>query len=124
MEPDLWRNRGDQAFAVFQTSDGGYVLTGVQTLLEQGVLICGSSRQMLREICSGIIPTEEQSAETGTSMLFKMAMEDTQLQGRTASFGAGGNDFWLIKTRCDWKSVWNKTYGGTGTDGQTMVQTI
>ncbi len=37
--------------------------------------------------------------------------------GSTTSFGAGGSDAWLMKLAADGSIVWQKTYGGTESDG-------
>jgi hypothetical protein len=46
------------------------------------------------------------------------------ISGTTNSFGAGGNDFWLVKTDASGNHQWNQTYGGTYRDtGRSVVQT-
>lgn len=38
------------------------------------------------------------------------------LCGRTASFGAGNEDIYVVRTDTDGNTLWTKTYGGTGTE--------
>ena len=46
------------------------------------------------------------------------------LVGRTNSFGAGGYDFWLVKTDATGTIQWNQTYGGTGNEyAYNVIQT-
>jgi uncharacterized delta-60 repeat protein len=46
------------------------------------------------------------------------------LAGSTNSFGAGGNDVYLLKIKPTGDTIWTKTYGGTGYDyGQAVTST-
>ena len=46
------------------------------------------------------------------------------LAGSTSSFGVGDADMWLLKTDAQGDKLWNKTYGGEGTDlASKIVQT-
>ncbi len=44
------------------------------------------------------------------------------IAGVTGSFGAGGNDVYLIRTNADGDTLWTKTYGGTDSDWGYSVQ--
>jgi predicted secreted protein len=46
------------------------------------------------------------------------------IAGETYSYGAGGSDFWLVKTDPAGNAQWNQTYGGTDWDeGFSVVET-
>jgi len=46
------------------------------------------------------------------------------IAGTTFSYGAGGADFWLVKTDASGTAQWNQTYGGTNIDkGYSVVET-
>ena len=42
--------------------------------------------------------------------------------GYTYSFGAGGGDFYLVKTNSQGDTLWTRTYGGSDDDGAYSVQ--
>jgi hypothetical protein len=44
------------------------------------------------------------------------------LLGGTWSFGAGLEDFWLIRTDSEGNEIWNKTYGGSGMEYPSSIQ--
>ena len=44
------------------------------------------------------------------------------ITGRTMSYGAGGEDLYLIRLDADGDTIWTKTYGGVDSDGGTCVQ--
>ncbi|MFH1010680.1 MAG: T9SS type A sorting domain-containing protein [bacterium] len=44
------------------------------------------------------------------------------LGGETTSYGAGGSDFWLVKTDANGDSLWSRTFGGSDDDVCTSVQ--
>jgi len=46
------------------------------------------------------------------------------LAGSTASFGAGYDDFWIIRTNASGDSLWSRTVGGTGGEAAFAVRPV
>src|ERR1700690_3766405 len=42
--------------------------------------------------------------------------------GATDSFGAGQNDFWVVKLDSDGDVIWQKAYGGSGNDVAYVIE--
>jgi predicted secreted protein len=106
----------EHAYVVVQTSDGGYALAGYTDSFGAG----NRDFYLVKTDADGNM--EWSKTYGGTDMDFAYTMIRTSdggyaLAGYTDSFGAGGNDTWLVKTDASGNMQWNKTYGGTGNDG-------
>jgi hypothetical protein len=105
-----------------QTTDGGYALAGSTESFGAG----GADFWLVKTGADGIAYWSKTYG--GTDFDYAMSVVQTPdrgyaLFGVTESFGAGGQDFWLVKTDVFGNMEWNKTYGGTGADyGTSVVQ--
>jgi hypothetical protein len=111
----------DLAYSVQQTSDGGYIVTGLTRSFGAG----WNDVFLIKTDENGDI----QWAKTygGTSSDAAYSVQQTSdggyiVAGFTYSFGAGVGDFFLIKTDASGDIIWAKTYGGTNTDLAYSVQ--
>jgi predicted secreted protein len=96
-----------------QTADGGYAMTGVTyptTKRDAWLIKTDSSGNMLWNKTYG-----GTGDDTGWALV-QMDDGGYAIGGVTSSFGAGGKDGWLIRTDSSGNMLWNKTYGGAGTD--------
>jgi hypothetical protein len=114
----------DAAFSIVQTSDGGYALAGYTYSYGAGnadfwlVKTDLNGNALWNKTYGGTV------AEMAWSMV-KTADGGYALTGVTTSYGAGYSDFWLVKTDLNGNALWNKTYGGTGSDeAHSVVQTV
>jgi hypothetical protein len=111
----------DEAFAVRQTSDGGYVIAG--TTNSFGARF--SDFWVVKTDSNG--NTQWNKTYGGLRIDVAYSIQQTidggyMVAGTTNSFGSGSNDFWLIKTDPNGGMQWNKAYGGLYEDVANSVQ--
>ena len=113
----------DFGYSVQQTTDNGYIVTG----WTQNFGIGGTDLYLIKTDVNG--DTLWTRTFRGTSGDYGRSVKQTNdggyiVAGYTNSFGAGGNDIYLLKTDSNGDSLWTKAFGGTGADyAYSVVQT-
>jgi hypothetical protein len=105
----------DWAFSVVQTSDGGYAMEGVTTSFGAG----GRDGWLIKTDADGNMQWNKTIGGTDNDFLYSLVTTNDggyAVGGHTYSFGAGAEDYWIVKTDAAGNIQWNQTYGGTGTD--------
>ena len=105
----------DEAEYVQQTSDGGYVIAGSTCSFGAG----SSDVYVIRTDAAGTMLWS--STYGGASLDFGCSAQQIDegtyvIAGSTSSFGAGGRDFYLIRTDADGDTLWTRTFGGDSDD--------
>jgi len=100
------------------TSDGGYALAGYAG--HTGPFSAGSGDfWLVKTDASGNMMWNQTYGGTNFDAACSLVVTSDggyAIAGFTSSFGAGDNDFWLVKTDASGNMMWNQTYGGTGDD--------
>jgi len=103
--------RWDAANSVIETNDRGYIAAG-------GTNSFGSGYQdfwLVKTDQNGLMQWNNTYGGPYDDCAYAVQQTDDLgyiVCGYTGSFGAGFEDFWLIKTDSDGNMIWNKTYGG------------
>jgi predicted secreted protein len=113
----------DVAYSVVETSDGGYALAGFTSSFGAG----GYDAWLVKTNAGGDAEWNMTYGGASNDVAYSLVVASDggyALAGSTGSFGAGGMDFWLVKTNADGNMKWNRTYGGGGTDSvRALVET-
>jgi len=110
----------DGANSVQQAADGGYIVAGVTSSF--GV---GGDFYLVKTNSSG--DTLWTHTYGGSNGDFAESVQQTAdggyiVAGDTWSFGAGVDDFYVVRTNSQGDRLWTRTYGGSSYDGAWSVQ--
>ena len=97
------------------TGDGGFALAGYTSSFGAG----SGDMWLVRTDASGNVLWNRTYGGSGSDWAYGLVLTGDggfALAGSTNSFGAGGNDMWLVRTDASGIAMWNHTYGGSGSD--------
>jgi len=106
---------------VRQTAEGGYLVGGSTRSFGAGandVYLVRTDSNGNQEWCGAYGGT---GADVGASTL-QVGDDAYVVAGASASFGAGGDDVYLVKTDADGDLLWTQTFGGDSNDVAYSVQ--
>jgi len=101
----------------FQTSDGGYIITGCVNNYDLSLIKIDSSGNEIWNKTFGGPYYDDKGYFVRETM-----DKDYIIGGLTSSYGAGGSDIWLIKTDSFGNEIWNKTFDGIDDDKIIALQ--
>jgi hypothetical protein len=116
-------SNGDFGTSIQQTTDEGYVVAGYTESFGAG----DHDAWVMKLDASGNIAW--QKTYGGSDFDYAISVQQTTdsgyiVAGGTESFGAGSDDVWIIKLDAGGTIVWQKTYGGSGSDiPNAIIQT-
>ena len=114
----------DNCYALIQVADGGFALAGITNSFGAG----GYDFWLVRTDENGDSLWSRTfgggNDEWCCYSLIQTADGGFALAGRTGSFGAGEEDFWLVRTDENGDSLWSRTFGGDARDACcSLIQT-
>ncbi|MGA9099444.1 MAG: hypothetical protein WB392_11000 [Methanotrichaceae archaeon] len=106
---------GDGGWSVDQTDDGGYIVTGYTMSYGAG----GKDLWLIKTNSTGYPQWDKTfgGSKDDVGMSVVQALDGGYVvAGRTASFGPGDDDIWLLKVDPKGNEQWNRTFGGPKDD--------
>ncbi len=108
---------------VVQCSDGGYIVAGRTSSFGAG----SSDIWIVKLDATGIISWEKTYGGIGIDVVLSIATTADNgciAAGATSSFGAGNNDFWILKLDSAGDIQWQKTYGTAGWEVPNSIKQV
>ena len=108
----LGTGQHDFGMDIEQTTDGGYLVAGIRWNYPGDFFLVktdNTGNQIWARTIGGPQTDECHAVELALDGSYALA-------GCTESYGAGGKDFWLVKTDASGIMQWDRTYGGSGDD--------
>jgi hypothetical protein len=109
--------------SLIQTSDGGYAIAGATTSFGAGL----SDAYLVKLDANGTLQWTKTIGGPGYEIghsLIQTSDGGYAIAGSTQSFGAGGDDVYVVKLDANGKLQWTKTIGGPKDDwGISLIQT-
>ncbi|MEO0179772.1 MAG: hypothetical protein ABIM74_10385 [candidate division WOR-3 bacterium] len=110
----------DIAHSILQTSDGGYAVAGRTESFGAG----GYDFLVLKLNPDGSLDWARTFGGTNWDQAFSIIQTSDggyAVAGCTASFGAGGSDFLVLKLNSDGSLAWARTFGGTSSENAWSI---
>jgi hypothetical protein len=111
----------DVGYSAQQTSDGGYIIAGYTASYGAG----NGDVYLIKTNSFGDTLWTRIYGGTGEDMGYSVQQTldgGYVVAGKTASFGQGNGDVYLIKTDSSGNTLWTRTWGGAGVDFGNSVQ--
>jgi hypothetical protein len=107
----------EYAYAIQQTADGGYIVAGSAGQVQRNALL-------IKTNASGHVTWSKTYGGSGIEEAYSVQQTSDGgyiLGGTTRSYGAGGEDAYLVKTDPSGGLVWQNYFGGSGDDKVNSV---
>jgi len=110
--------------SLVQTGDGGYAIAGYKWVVEP---VNVADFWLVKTDAAGNMQWNKTYGGADLDLAYSMIQTldgGYAIAGETSSYGAGSDDFWLVKTDSSGNVQWNQTYGGNYAEiAYSIIQT-